>query len=222
MAGTLNIRHRSSLGCCTPAALSLASFFFLVVPCARARVAGHGSSDFSVSPGSQFAITDFDGDSRPDLASVHIGQSDPRETRYSIDFQLTSGSSQTFDLTAPTGGLALASEDVNGDTYPDLVVVAYWTKQPVAILLNDGRGNFTRAEPAAFPRAFSVSEGVAIDRTLSFGDSAMDSRSFSSACYEKPGRVELPAKKVAHPVLTACPFILLTGRAAWLGRAPPL
>src|SRR5260370_34043041 len=59
-----------------------------------------GSSGPAVS---QFAITDFDGDNRPDLASVRLGQSSSQNARYCIDFQLTSGAPQTIVLTAPTG-----------------------------------------------------------------------------------------------------------------------
>jgi hypothetical protein len=52
------------------------------------------------------------------------------------------------------GGLQIASRDVNGDHALDLVLTTRFG-QPVAILLNDGHGTFSRVEPGAFPEAFS-------------------------------------------------------------------
>src|ERR1700720_2791049 len=71
---------------------------------------------------SQFAIADFDGDRRPDLATVHVGQSSSWSTHYWIAFQLSGGSRQTLGITAPTGGLRITSRDVNGDSFLDVVV----------------------------------------------------------------------------------------------------
>jgi hypothetical protein len=101
-----------------------------------------------------FAIADFDGDSRPDLASVDAGQSSSRNTHYLIAFHLSGGAGQTVGITAPTGGLQITSRDVNGDSFPDVIVTTAWTNRPVAILLNDGLGNFTAANPAEFQSAF--------------------------------------------------------------------
>jgi|SRR4029077_8219904 hypothetical protein len=103
------------------------------------------------------AIADFDGDSRPDLASVEAGPSSLRNTRYWIAFHLSAGAGWIVGITAPTGGLQIATVDVNGDSFPDVVVTTAWTNQPVAILLNDGLGNFTPSSPSEFPNAFAAS-----------------------------------------------------------------
>lgn len=225
MSRLLNIRDPRPCAChAVVTLLLLASFLFSVAPAAVARVPARGTGGAAISGplASQFAISDFDGDSRPDLASVHVGQSGPRETRYSIDFQLTSGLSQRFDFIAPIGGLALASEDVNGDTFPDLVVTAYWTRQPVAILLNDGRGNFTPAQPAAFPQAFSFNESFAVCRGVFITDSAaLASRDLSSGYCERLERLAAPASQSLLSASTNSQFRLFTASAAWLGRAPP-
>jgi hypothetical protein len=107
---------------------------------------------------SQFAIADFDGDRRPDLATVHAEQDNAWGTQYWIAFQLSGGSRQTLGITAPTGGLQITSRDVNGDDFLDVIVTTAWTNQPVAVLLNDGQGNFTPSSPSAFPGAFRTSE----------------------------------------------------------------
>src|SRR5437899_7899706 len=49
----------------------------------------------------QFAIGDFDGDRRPDLATVEIARFNSHHSRYWISFQLTKGRLQTIGITAP-------------------------------------------------------------------------------------------------------------------------
>ena len=110
----------------------------------------------SIGPGPSFAIADFDRDQRPDIASV--GQIGFSSTNYSIRFLLTGRGLETIQLVAPPGGLQLEARDVNGDQAVDLVVTTAWFKQPVAVLLNDGHGGFSRAEPSEFPGAFTDSK----------------------------------------------------------------
>jgi FG-GAP-like repeat len=106
-------------------------------------------------PGLPFAIADFDGDSRPDLAQVEAGPSDFANTEYFIQLRLSAARWESIRLVAPVGGLQLVARDVNGDEFLDLVVSTVWSNRPVAVFLNDGHGTFTHAEPAAFPGAFS-------------------------------------------------------------------
>src|SRR5260370_6599060 len=107
---------------------------------------------------SQFAIADFDGDRRPDLATVHVAQSSSGDTHYWIAFQLSGGSRQTLGITAPIGGLQLTSRDVNGDHFLHVIITTASTEQPVAVFLNDCRGNLGPSSPSASPRAFAASE----------------------------------------------------------------
>jgi hypothetical protein len=111
----------------------------------------------SVGPGSQFAIADLDGDLRPDLATVQAGSKVAGGTNYWVQLHLTAVGQQSIQLVAPSGGLQIEARDVNGDAAVDLVFTTAWLRQPVAIFLNDGHGGFARAEPAAFPRAFTES-----------------------------------------------------------------
>jgi hypothetical protein len=132
---------------------------------------------------SRFAIGDFDGDSRPDLATVQSGL-DRSGTRYWISLEFGTGSRDSIGLIAPSGGLHITSRDVNGDHFLDLVVSTAWQHHPVAVLLNDGHGNFTLRDPALFPRAVP-------DRDLSWAPvyndikdaaAAILTRTFSGAC----------------------------------------
>ena len=112
----------------------------------------------SLGPNSSFSIADLDGDSKPDLASVQAGKSDLTGTDYWIQLQFSAAGRQTFQIVAPMGGLQIVARDVNGDHALDLVLTTAWLGQPVAILLNDGQGSFSRVGPDAFPGAFSESE----------------------------------------------------------------
>jgi hypothetical protein len=126
----------------------------LVIGVAAREAAGvpvKGAAVTSAQITSRFAIGDFDGDSRPDLATVQVGQISASQARYWIGVQLSTGSRQSIGVTAPIGGLQIAPRDVNGDNSLDLILTTAWLNQPVAVLLNDGHGNFTVNDPAAFP-----------------------------------------------------------------------
>jgi hypothetical protein len=196
---------------------------FAFAPCGRAQDSvGADSTTLFDKAASQFAIDDFDRDSRPDLASVQIGQSDTRNSLYRIDFHMTSGALYAVDIAAPNGGLQLESRDVNGDTYPDVVVTTYWTKQPVAILLNDGTGSFTRSEPSEFPNAFKNSESFLVSSfTTSKEPAALCWRTFSGDCASsEPSFAERLARERALPTLGCLCSCMEDGSV--LGRAPPV
>jgi hypothetical protein len=171
---------------------------------------------------SQYAIADFDGDSRPDLATVQVGQSGSSDTRYWILFRLSTGMRQTVGVTAPAGGLRISSRDVNGDSFLDVIVTTAWTNRPVAVLLNDGRGNFTRSDPSAFQEAFWTSDTSWASTTDEIKDAAaiLLPRHPSGDCEEKSG----PSSPQSASRLLAAFAIyppLLSQAVSFLGRAPP-
>src|SRR5438105_6355315 len=102
-------------------------------------------------PDSQFAIGDFDGDRQPDVATVEIARFNTLRSRYWVSFQLSRGRLQTIGVTGPGGGLVLLARDVNGDRALDLVLVTPWRHELIAVLLNDGEGNFSPADPTQVP-----------------------------------------------------------------------
>ena len=54
-------------------------------------------------------------------------------------------------MAGPSGGLQISPRDVNGDKFADLVFTSLLDSHFVAILLNDGHGNFVPADAGDFP-----------------------------------------------------------------------
>jgi len=121
---------------------------------------------FSVGLSARFAVADFDGDRRPDVASVQVGQrGEAGKVSYSIELRLSASDWKSIQVVGPPGGLLIRAADVNNDSFIDLTFVAAWSQQPVAILLNDGSGNFAPAPTLAFPDAFASSRGPSADES---------------------------------------------------------
>jgi hypothetical protein len=202
-----------------------AAFGVFAVLCGLLAVAGQraAASVLSVRTATHFAIADFDGDSRPDLASVHVSQSSSSSTRYWIAFQLSGGSGQTVGITAPTGGLQITSRDVNGDSFPDVIVTTAWTNKPVAILLNDGFGNFTVSNPSEFRSAFAASAtswSFAADEIRDTAAALLLSRCVSGDCRTE-SRSSLPGGLTRLLAARSNSASLLASASPFTGRAPP-
>lgn len=135
--------------------LSCAFLLFLFGFASRSA-AGEETRNAAAAPapsGQQLAISDFDGDLNPDLASVQAGLTTPGGTDYWIQLQLSAAGRQSIRLVAPAGGLLIEARDVNGDHAVDLILTTS-LNQPVAVFLNDGHGSFSRVAPSVFPGAF--------------------------------------------------------------------
>lgn len=99
----------------------------------------------------QFAIADFDGDRRPDLALIRVTNDGSRISQYTLDFKFSGGHRPAICFVGPAGGMQIAPRDVNGDKFADLVVTSLLDSKFVIIFLNDGAGNFVFAEPSDYP-----------------------------------------------------------------------
>ena len=141
-----NIRRVIGWACQFFCALLLAGLFGGAV-----RAADIASTPTSSVPlGLPFAISDFDGDSRVDLATVTVGQTHFSNAEYWIQLQLSAAGQQSIHLVAPVGGLQIVARDVNGDKALDLIVSTAWSNRPVAVYLNDGHGGFKHSDPSEF------------------------------------------------------------------------
>jgi len=169
-----------------------------------------------------FAIDDLDGDHRPDLASVQQISNSSSATIYRVEFRLSATSQQSIHLVGPSGGLRIATRDVNGDDIPDLIVSVAWREEPLGVLVNDGRGAFSLAALSSFPRAFGGSgktlncklpppqtDTVATPTKLPVGDLS----GFEYLLQPRPDTSSIPRANFA----TLCSLLL----ESLLGRAPP-
>jgi aromatic ring-cleaving dioxygenase len=191
-------------------------------------VVGTTSADAENSPVTSvrtrltFAVADFDGDLRPDLADVQIGQSSVSLTDYWVQFRLTAAERQMILVVAPSGGLEIAARDVNGDHAVDLVLTTVWLGRPVAILLNDGHGRFSEVDPSGFPEAFNECQqrwqsSTQLPPSGALGSPPQSRYGISSAvaCIQ---RLWPSVGAISH---ASCGFLSSPFLNACRGRAPP-
>ena len=172
---------------------------------------------------STFAIADFDGDRKPDLATVEVQKgSFSGNSRYSIRLQLTAGATQVFGVIAPAGGLQIVLRDVNGDDALDVLVSTAWQHKQVAVLLNDGHGKFKLADPRTFPAAFLGNDSVwALDPITISDGTALIRMEYP------PGRVDRASKLNGRQVQVERSRAFVAAGAtrhflfSLLGRSPP-
>ena len=224
MSGLMKTSHQLSLSRSRAVSLAFALLCF-VGSAGSTRAASTGPQSWPYSSpqvSSQFAIADFDGDNRPDLATVQVGHRGSSDTQYWIAFQLSRGSRQILGITGPTGGLQVTSRDVNGDSFLDVVVTTTWTNRPVAVLLNDGQGNFRTSSPSAFPGVFTTSEKswACIADEVKEATAVLLSRYPTGNCPES-SRPSSPRNVTGLLVLRTSRNSLSSAVASFLGRAPP-
>lgn len=167
-----------------------------------------------------FAIADFDGDQRPDLARVQAGPSSSYETQYWIQLQLTRTGRQLIGIVAPFGGLRVVASDVNGDHAIDLVLSTAWLGRPVAVLLNDGHGRFTAEKPSAFPGAFRQPATQRLSQMEHPRGTASATQSRPSVDTGIQARELAPQRRAR--VHSNSAVLVSTSRLLTQGRAPPL
>ncbi len=215
---------------CGGALLLCCASLSLTATAATAAPAAQESSHAATHASSNFAIADFDSDRRPDLATAEIERSDSRFAHYLIHLQFGAGPGQSvrygefIGLTGAFGLPQISAVDVNGDHAMDLVVTAVGQPQPIAILLNDGRGKFSLANPRDYPAAVLDSpwRWGAGERSVS---RRCRCRSDQDAARPKPQNARQAF--VQHDGLAESRFSTSRGfppdplRSSLLGRAPP-
>jgi hypothetical protein len=181
------------------------------------------SSASSLGSNSNFAIADFDGDQKPDLATVEVQKSSStRTTRYSIRFQLTAGIAQIFGVTAPSGGLQIVARDVNGDNTLDVLVTTVLQHEQVAVLLNDGHGKFRLADASEFPAARRENTKRWDSGIISLCDSTAIVRiEYPAGDLDRESKYDDPQAYFESAPTAVCQRSIRLSLFSLLGRAPP-
>jgi hypothetical protein len=188
----------------------------------HAAEAAQGTSGGMSGFSPRFAIADFDGDQKPDLATVQVERDAAIGTRYSIRMQLSANGESAIGITGPQGGLRILPRYVNGDDAIDLVVTAAMDSHFVAVLLNDGHGKFTLAKAGAFP-SIESDKGIRLVAALVPAEEcAALQLTRSTFGIEAPHDAEAGlAHRSKFPLATDCNANLPGVRPGKSGRSPP-
>lgn len=168
-----------------------------------ARQQAFAPASFTLRALPQTAEGDFDGDGRPDVATI-------RDTPVGRRIQVGLSGSSITDVTANVTSLLAADVDHDGDL--DLVAVSRTGR--VQVWINDGHGRFTRTPLPETPYVA--------------GEGRLDSRSADAGmamCAAPVDSPEPPCGAVASVSLVSArlrshPYISLS-LAAWTLRGPP-
>jgi len=170
-----------------------------------------------------FAIADFDGDLRPDMATIRVRRGSAETVEYSLELRLSSGSRPTIGIRGPAGGLQIAPQDVNGDEVVDLVVTSPFDAHFVAVLLNDGKGNFRQVKASDYPDAgkqptsrFLAQDDSAAFRLALGQNRGPDGENFGAGCRERV------IQNYSEPLRYSRLCVRSSSELPMAGRAPPL
>jgi len=180
------------------------------------------AKSFETQGATHFAIADLDGDLRPDTATIRVAHDSSRVAEYFLELQLSSGRRPAIGILGPTGGLQITPQDVNGDKFADLVITSPFDAHFVAILLNDGKGNFKQVETSDYPevgrrpgtRLFFHDDSAAFQLTLG-QNRGTGSQGSASSRWE---RLLENDSQLGRPATIALQSLPVSARA---GRAPP-
>ena len=186
------------------------------------RSADSAARSAARSVGTPFAIADLDGDHRPDIAVVELQRGLATRARYSIRLQLTAKPESSISVDGPPGGLDITARDVNGDDAADLVVTTELDARLVAVLVNDGHGNFSVAPPEDYPELRdSCAQFVKVPNAI-----ASDNATLAPTRSNSAGQGEMESKDLN--LAAASPLVGAENKLAIqrethrrLGRSPP-
>jgi hypothetical protein len=174
-----------------------------------------------------WTVADFDGDKQPDLAFANA----KGRGSYGLELDLSTrrdgaaaGRNSFPALPTSPFGIHLTARDVDGDHDLDIVITAGFADKPVAIWINDGKGQFEEGDIAAFP-AWIWLQGSSVS-TQSLPSSAqplINQNRRSGFCLDRLLALYWPVpsskgKPVQGPYLLTYPTLADTRPA----RAPPL
>lgn len=107
---------------------------------------------------STLRVADFDGDGRPDCATLRLQDRIDGPYRYRVNIALSGGPESSFQFSSAQArfGLQVAAVDVDGDRDLDLVIRSAFDFRLIAVWINDGHGAFTEGRLTDYPQAVGV------------------------------------------------------------------
>jgi hypothetical protein len=168
----------------------------------------------------QYAM-DFDGDHSLDLATV-IEQAVGSYVRYTVQLRLASGTEQSIDVTAPSGGLELEMQDMSGDRVPnDLILRPALARWLPTVLLNDSHDHFAVVISATDSGFLASGQELASRGNEDQGTIALISSGFKAGRPVSDGGLFLPQfQEELHSPTTQTNAKSLRHSSS-SGRAPP-
>jgi hypothetical protein len=116
--------------------------------------------DFNLSSVSGWALADFDGDSRTDVAAAQSSGHDARGFRQEVLVRLSATKHSSFTFSSRSARVRVRARDIDGDHDRDIVVLEALSSKLVGVWLNDGFGNFTEGDLSQFPGAGDTQRSI--------------------------------------------------------------
>ncbi len=152
-----------------------------------ARPAAATQPSTALSP---WLAADLDGDQRPDLARAGAFRRHGAGFEQEIQLGFSAAEPDTLLVLTPVVGYRLIARDVDGDSDSDLVLETL-SREPVAVLVNDGGGRFHQADLDPYRHLFPRQERSSVDAPASRDALALTG-------WAPPGAAVLP-----HPTAAA-------------------
>jgi hypothetical protein len=102
-----------------------------------------------LGPLTGWAAADLDGDSRPDFARAGKFHAEGRHLVQQISFCFSGAQPRTITVRTSSVAARIIVRDVDGDLDHDLILETL-TREPIAVLLNDGDGHFHEGDLEAY------------------------------------------------------------------------
>lgn len=99
---------------------------------------------------SGWVLADFDGDSKPDVATAKSGQSDAQGFQQEVRINLGRRDGTSFKFHSSVAKVDLSVWDVDHDDDWDIFIVDALSKRPIGVWLNDGKGAFSEGDLGTF------------------------------------------------------------------------
>jgi len=104
---------------------------------------------------SAWALADFNGDLRPDLATASPVHHDALGYLQEVRIDLGQSAHTSFTFWSRAARVQFGAWDIDGDDDRDIIVVELLSKRPIGVWLNDGTGSFEPGDLTKFQKLWT-------------------------------------------------------------------